>query len=337
LHIIAAMNFRTLDLNLLKVFDALMAHGSLTSASHVLAITQPAASHALKRLNQSLGEPLFIRNARGMTPTPKAEALWPQVRAALAALHQALAPGVFDARSQSATFRLAMTDGGAALLAPALVRAIEAEQALCNLRVLPLNTHDPRGVLQQGGAELAVGHFPQAVAAVLAAGGDSPIRQRRLFDTDQVCAMRRGHPLAAKAPLTLDDYCAAWHLQASTTGRPQGEVDQALAALGRQRRVVLSVNQYFSAGRVLAESDLLAVLPRAFLAATGHEDRLLVRDTPFVLGTIALTMLWHLRHDAEPAHRWLREQVLGAVTSAPRRGSPDAPPPAQSTSWPNTD
>lgn len=87
------MNFRTLDLNLLRVFDAVMSEGSLTRAAEVLAITQPAASHALKRLHEAVGEGLFVRNAFGMTPTPKAQALWPQVRSALTALQLALAPG----------------------------------------------------------------------------------------------------------------------------------------------------------------------------------------------------------------------------------------------------
>jgi len=94
------VNFRTLDLNLLRIFDTVMSEGSLTRAAEVLAITQPAASHALKRLHQAVGEALFVRNAYGMTPTPKAEVLWPQVRAALAGLQQALAPGAFDPRTQ---------------------------------------------------------------------------------------------------------------------------------------------------------------------------------------------------------------------------------------------
>jgi DNA-binding transcriptional LysR family regulator len=310
------MNFRTLDLNLLRVFDALMAEGSLTSVAEVLAITQPAASHALKRLHEAVGEALFVRHAHGMSPTPKAEALWPQVRAALASLQQALAPEQFDPRTQAVNFRLAMTDAGAVLLTPTLVAAIEQQRALCNLRVLPLTTRDPRRLIQLSEADVAVGHFPEAVTAVLAAGADSPLRQARLFDTRFVCVMRRGHPLADQA-LTLDAYCAAQHLMASATGRGQGYVDEALTALGRQRRVVLSVNQYYTAGRVVAQSDLLTVLPLAFIPATGHESELLVRELPFDMGAMQVTMLWHMRRDAEPAHRWLRTLVQQAARPAP--------------------
>lgn len=306
------MNFRTLDLNLLRIFDTVMSQGSVTRAAEVLAITQSAVSHALKRLHQAVGEALFVRSAYGMKPTPKAEALWPQVREALAGLQQALAPGAFDPRAEALNFQLAMTDATAALLAPALVAGIEAEQALSNLRVIPLTTRDPRRLLEQGEADLALGHFPEAVTELLAAGRDAPMRHAALYDTRYVCAMRRGHPLA-DAPLTLDAYCNAHHLLASATGRPQGYVDQALTALGRQRRVVLSVNQFFTAGRVVTQSDLLTVLPRSFLPATGYQHELVLRELPFDLGPLQVSMLWHMRRDAEPAHRWLRSLVLKGV------------------------
>jgi DNA-binding transcriptional LysR family regulator len=306
------MNFRTLDLNLLRVFDALMSEGSLTRAAEVLAVTQPAASHALKRLHEAVAEPLFVRSAFGMRPTPRAEALWPQVRSALATLQQALAPGDFDPRTEAANFRLAMTDATAVLLTPGLAAAIERDRALCNLRVLPLTTRDPRRLIQQSEADVALGHFPEVVTGLLAAGQDSALRHALLYDTRYVCVMRRGHPLA-EAALTLDAYCAAQHLLTSTTGRPQGFVDQALTALGRQRRVVLSVNQHYTAGEVISRSDLLTVLPLAYLPATGHAGELVVRELPFDLGAMQVTMLWHMRRDAEPAHRWLRALVQQAA------------------------
>jgi DNA-binding transcriptional LysR family regulator len=130
--------------------------------------------------------------------------------------------------------------------------------------------------------------------------------------------MRRGHPLAER-PLTLDAYCGAKHLLASATGRAMGYVDRTLTSLGRTRRVVLTVNQYFTAGRVLTRSDLLTVLPRVFVPATGHEAQLLVRELPFDMGPMQVTMMWHLRRDAEPAQQWLRalvQQVAAAALAA---------------------
>jgi DNA-binding transcriptional LysR family regulator len=306
------LNFRTLDLNLLRVLDAVMAEGSLTRAASALSMTQPAVSHALKRLREALGQELFVRTAHGMRPTPQAEVLWPLVRDALATLRSALAPGDFDPRRDAVQWCIAMADATAALLAPGLVQAIQREGALANLRVLPLTTRDPRRLIESGEADLAVGYFPEVLTTIVAQGRESHLLHERLYASRYVCVMRRGHPLAAR-PLTLDGYCGAQHLLVSFSGRPQGYVDQALAGLGRQRRVVLTVNQFFTAGRVVAGSDLLTVLPEGFVAATGFSQELVIRDLPLALPPVSVEMLWHLRSDGTPSHRWLRAQVLAAA------------------------
>lgn len=308
------MNFRTLDLNLLRVFDAVMAEGSLTRAAAGLAMTQPAVSQSLRRLRESVGAELFVRVAHGVRPTPLAEALWPQVRSALAALRQALAPDDFDPRRDEVQLSLAMADATAALLAPPLVARIEAGQARVNLRVLPLTTRDPRRLVESGEADLAVGYFPELLTTLVAQGRDSHLHYARLYESRYVCVMRRGHPLAGQ-PLTLDGYCAAHHLLVSFSGRPHGYVDQALAAQGRQRRIVLTVNQFFTAGRVVSRSDLLAVLPESFIEATGYRAEIVVRELPLALEPVHVEMVWHLRREADPAHRWLREQVRAAAAA----------------------
>jgi DNA-binding transcriptional LysR family regulator len=307
-----ALNFRTLDLNLLRVFDVVMAERNLTRAAERLSITQPAVSNALKRLKDSVGEDLLTRSNVGVKPTPRAEALWPEVRAALGHLHAALAPGEFDPKADSATFRIAMADASAALFTPPLVALIEQSGAQVDLRSLPLTARDPTPMLERGDADLAVGFFPEAVSTLLAQGDDALLRRERLHEGEYVCVMRRGHPLAGRK-LTLDDYCAAHHLLVSLSGRGHGLADQALAALDHKRRVVLTVNQYFTAGRVVANSDLLTVLPAYFVEATGHRDQLVTRPLPFQLPTLNLEMLWHLRHDRSSAHQWLRSSLLDVV------------------------
>ncbi|HEX7637263.1 MAG TPA: LysR family transcriptional regulator [Burkholderiaceae bacterium] len=310
------MNFRTLDLNLLRVFDAVMAEGSLTRAAERLAMTQPAASHALKRLHQAVGEDLLHRTAFGMRPTARAEALWPQVRAALAQLQTALSPRSFDPAADAATFSIAMADATAAMLLPALVVAIENADALANLRVLPLTTRDPRRMVEEGDADLAVGYFPTAIAAIVAQGADAVLHHARLYASEYVCVMRRDHPLAARE-LTLDAFVEARHLLVSFSGRAHGFVDEALAALGRRRRVMLTVNQFATAGSVVARSDLLTVLPRQFLPATGVEHRLAQKPLPMPVAPIHVEMMWHLRKDDDPAHRWLRDRVMDAAVGKP--------------------
>jgi DNA-binding transcriptional LysR family regulator len=309
------MNFQTLDLNLLRVFDAVMSERSLTRAGKRLHLSQSAVSHALKRLRESVGDELVTRTAFGVTPTPRAEALWPAVRSALTQLQLAIAPGAYEPRSEPANFRLAMADATAAMLMPPFVTAIESMQALANLQVIPLTTRDPRRLIERGDADVAVGYFPDAVAAIIAADGETPLRRERIYDSEYQCVMRRGHPLENVA-LTLDRFCEAHHLFVSFSGRPHGPIDAALAALGRRRRVVLTVNQFFTAGRVVTQSDLLTVLPASFIPATGYQDRLVARPIPLLLPGIHVEMLWHARHDDDPRQRWLRAQLLAASRAA---------------------
>jgi DNA-binding transcriptional LysR family regulator len=128
------MNFLTLDLNLLRVFDAVMIEQNLTRAADKLAMTQPAVSNALKRLRHSLNDELLIRTAYGVKPTPRAEALWPTIRQALSSLESAIAPGAFDVSQAQLTFRMAMADATAALWMPTLVRSIQNDAPGINVR-----------------------------------------------------------------------------------------------------------------------------------------------------------------------------------------------------------
>lgn len=308
-----AANFRTLDLNLLRVFDAVMTDGSLTRAGETLSMTQPAVSHALKRLRQTLGEELFVRTGSGVKPTERAQTLWPQVQGALAALRQALVPDEFHPRSDPITFCVAMADATAAILTPPVVAAIAREQALANLRIVPLTTRDPSRLLELGEADLAVGQFPELVPALEMQGDVAQLRHQRLFESPYVCVMRRGHPLA-RLPLTLDHYCRAQHLLVSFSGRRQGLVDKTLTQLGRERRIVLTVNQFFAAGRVVASTDLLTVLPARFLEAAGQGPELITKPLPFDVGSTEVGMLWHLRRDADAAQRWLRGAIMRAAS-----------------------
>lgn len=309
------MNFRTLDLNLLRVFDAVMAEQNLTRAAARLAMTQPAVSHALKRLKEALGEDLFQRQAFGVKPSSHAESLWPEVRASLDRLRSVLAPSSFNPQTDELTVHLAMADATAAMLLPPLMVQFERLGALTNIRVLPLATRDPRRMLEQGEVDCAVGYFPTAVATLVSQAEMALMHHHRLYESEYVCVMRRDHPMADQ-PLTLDSFCAAQHLLVSFSGRAQGFVDEALAGMNRSRRIVLTVNQFFTAGRVVANSDLLTVLPASFVSATGYKQDLVERPLPMSLARVHVEMLWHLRHDDHPGQRWLRERLIEAAGNA---------------------
>jgi DNA-binding transcriptional LysR family regulator len=313
-----APNFRTLDLNLLRVFDQVMAERNLTRAARNLNMTQPAVSNALNRLRDAVGDKLVTRSGYGVEPTPRALSLWPAIADALRQMEASLTPGDFTASEANNTFVLAMADATAAEIMPGLVEIIERDAPGVSMRVLPLTTRDPRALLDEGQMDLAVGFFPAVLAHLTAQaqqGGVAPFDHQRLYDGEYVCVMREGHPLA-RGPLTIKRYCDAHHLLVSFSGRPFGFVDEALASLGRKRRIVLTVNQFFTAGRVVASSDLLTVLPRHFVKVTGMAHDLVLRDLPFKVPPVHVDSLWHRRQGTRSDHAWLRLAVAAAAQKA---------------------
>lgn len=311
-------NFRTFDLNLLRVFDEVMGERSLTRAARNLSLTQPAVSNALRRLRETLGDELVQRSGQSMVPTPRALAIWPAVRGALEKLQNSLAPDEFEPGTASSIFVLAMADATAAELMPGLIAILETEAPGVSMRVVPLTTRDPRKLLEEESCDLAVGHFPSVLADLTAraqTGEAVAFSYQRLYDGEYVCVMRTGHPLAS-GPLNLNRFCAARHMLVSFSGRPFGFIDESLASLGRQRHVVLTVNQFFTAGRVVATSNLLTVLPRHFVSVTGIEDQLVLRQLPFEVSPVHVDALWHRRTQDRSAHAWLRRAVVRAAEKA---------------------
>ena len=289
-----------------------MAEKSLTKAARNLSITQPAVSNALRRLRETLGDDLVRREGHGITPTPFALMLWPNVRQALDQLQTALVPQLFIPAEARNAFVLAMADATAAELMGGLAQELEHHAPKVSIRVLPLTTRDPRSMLNEGVADLALGYFPAVLADLTAkaqSGEAVAFEHQRLYDGEYVCVMRSGHPLAQKN-ITLDEFCDARHLLVSFSGRPYGFTDEALASMGRHRRVVMTVNQFFTAGRVVVNSDLLTVLPKHFVPTTGIADELFMCDLPFKVPTLHVDALWHRRKQAQSDHVWLRQVLI---------------------------
>lgn len=325
------MNFQTLDLNLLRVFDAVMTEQNITRAADRLAATQPAVSNALKRLRESVEDDILVRTSRGMKPTARAEELWPAVRLALSTLEAALSPERFDVAKSKASFRIAMADSTAALHLPPLMELVRREAPGIDIRLMPLTGRDPRPMLLNAEADLAVGAFPGVVAQLRdGQGTGDPLRHQNLYSGEPVCIMRREHPLA-REDLSIDRYCRALHVLVSFSGNASGPADEILAMHGRTRRIALTVNQYSTAFQVVAKSDLVSIVPRHLVNASGVAHALAVRTLPFKLPSVHVDMLWHERDTRSPAHRWLRN----AITSIPAllsRGSAGAAAPNASLS-----
>jgi DNA-binding transcriptional LysR family regulator len=288
-----------IDLNLLVIFDVVMAELNVTRAADKLLMTQPAVSKALNRLRRAFNDDLFIKVPSGVKPTPKAIALWTPIRNGLAEIRQVTKPTIFDPATSKLTFTIALNDYMASFFAIPLMQRLSQEAPNVNLRFVPSTNIDAPALLEQSEIDLAIG----ALAA-----SKPRLQIQTLFTDHYVCAMRKGHPLA-KRKLTLDQFVRADHLLITLTGESTGFVDRLLREKGLQRRIVLTINQFALAPEVLANSDLIAAVNYRHVQHSPFVQSLHLTELPLELDPIQVRMMWHDRKQADAAHHWLRNTI----------------------------
>lgn len=296
------INLRRLDLNLLVTLDVLLAEHNVTRAAERLNFSQPSISVHLAKLRDIFDDPLLLPGPRGMRPTARADELREPLRQALAALEQAVSPASpFDPAQASHTWRVAATDyGESTIVLPALsgLRSAAPGTRLAVLELVP-----PRIARQaeQGEIDLAF-HTSE--------GSPPGLRRRALFTERYVLVGRAGHPRLKKRP-TLSQFCKLDHVIVSPDGGGfHGVTDEALSEAGLARRVVLSVPHFLFVRSVLANTDLVAMLPSRLVRDTGD---LQVVEPPVEVAGYEMAMLWHERCHRDPAHQWLREHIANSV------------------------
>lgn len=295
-----AVRLAGIDLNLLTTLDALLATQSVTRAARQLGRTQPAISHALRRLRELLGDELLVRTPGGMRPTPRAHELRPAVRAALEAAEAVLqeAPAFDPARAERA-FAVAMADQASFLLLPPLAARLAREAPGVRIDVRP----GPQFTLVDE-IDLAIGVFRDRPAGA---------REEPLFREEFTCVIRRGSA-AARGRFDLKRYLALPHLLVAPRGLPGSPLDERFARAGQRRRVVLTVPHFLVAPHVIATTDLVWTAPAGLARAFGHLP-LAVREPPFRTEGFTVSMRWHVRLDRDPGLAWLRG-MLRAVAPA---------------------
>jgi DNA-binding transcriptional LysR family regulator len=302
------------DLSLLLALDAMLQEGSVTLAARRLGLSTPAASHALARIRERLGDPLLVRAGRSMTLTPRAEQLRPLVRSLVEEAMRVLSvPGPFEPRALERTFTIFATDHALLVLGPAIDRLVRAEAPGVTLRFLP-SVVDDWTALRDGTADLSVclpGFFPPE------------FRTRPLLTERFVCVVRKDHPKVGRR-LTLDAYLALDHIVVSPLGKPS-YVDQVLAERGQSRRIRCVVPYFASALHLVAVTEYVLTVSETAAQAARKTWPLRVVEPPLPLPSYAVNLLWHPRLDNEPANQWLRDVFARAahtVTRDSRRRAP---------------
>jgi DNA-binding transcriptional LysR family regulator len=298
---ITDMNVSDLDLNLLRVLDAVLRERSVTAAAARLGLTQPAVSNALGRLRTVFGDALFVRAPSGMTPTPFARELDDPVRQALALIESALARGAgFDPASSKRAFRFYMSDLGEVSFLPPLVERVRQLAPGVYLEALGLPLEDIDEGLASGALDVAVGFLPGLAA---------PVRRQRLFRDPYVCLMRSDHPRIG-ARLTRKLFQEASHALVSSAGSGHRVVEEAFERNGLNHRIALRVPHFTVVPMVLERTDLLLTLPSRVARVFEQSGHFKSLTPPVAIPPADVGVHWHERFDRDSGNRWLRALIL---------------------------
>lgn len=283
------------DFNLLITLDALLDEGSVVKAAKRLHLSPSAMSRALARLRETTGDPLLVRAGRGLVPTPRARELRDQVGPLVQRVEAALRPAeTLKLGELVRMFTLRASDGFVDNFGAAIIARVSKEAPGARLRFIqkPDKESTP---LREGSVDLEIGVVGNITSPEL--------RVQSLYQDSFVCVMRKNHALS-KGKITLMRYIASEHVSISRRGFEQGPIDDTLQSLGLRREIKTTVSGFASALALTRSTELVATVPARHtgnLRSRSHSAPL-----PFDVPKIVVSMIWHPRMDADPAHRWLR-------------------------------
>ena len=302
------MDIRNVDLNLLVALDALLAERSVSRAAVRLHLSQPATSALLARLRELFRDPLLLRSARGMLPTPRALELLGPVKQVLDEIDAIVQPRTaFDPANAQHTFTLSASDYVEYALLPMLVDFLERKAPGVRLAVRPLD-------LQTVAKQMEIGEVDLCITGLLNA--PAGLHRQPLYTERMVCVVRRKHP-AVGVHLTLEKFCSLEHVTVSVRGSGfSARIDDALAKLGRKRRARLAVPHFLLVPEIVARSDMIGALPERL--ARGYASKLRILESPVKIEGFTVGQIWHERNQREPAQLWLREILLELAQKPPK-------------------
>jgi DNA-binding transcriptional LysR family regulator len=288
--------------------DALLAERSVSRAAVRLHLSQPATSAVLARLRELFGDPLLLRSARGMLPTPRALELFAPVKQVLDEIDAIVQPRTaFDPGRAVHTFTLSASDYVEYALLPMLVDFLERKAPGVRLAVMPLDLQTVAKQMESGEVDLCITGLQNAPAG---------LHQQPLYAERMVCVVRRRHP-GVGARLTLEKFCSLEHILVSVRGSGfSARVDDALTKIGRKRHARLAVPHFLLVPEIVARSDMISALPERL--ARGYAKKLRIFEPPLEIEGFTVGQIWHERNQREPAQLWLREVLFDLAQKPPK-------------------
>jgi len=293
------MNLNSLDLNLLVALDALLREASVSRAAMRIGLSQPAASHALQRLRDVIGDPLLVRTGPRMELTPRAQALRGPLAQTLDQVRGLFMPDEFDARRSERHFRLMMPDLAVELLMPPFMEKVTKQAPGVTIDVVPWR-----------GPAIFSAEFARTIDLVISIGDAfKGFHRQRLYVDSDALAVRKGHPVGARLN-RREAFLAARHVAVVIRGQNEDLIDRWLHARNIERRIALVVPGYIEALHVTARTDLVAFVPRRLIAALAKQLSLRTITPPFDPGIDEQHMFYPTRAQFDPGSIWLRKLML---------------------------
>lgn len=285
-----------LDLDWLSVFVEVYKTQSVSRAAQQLGIAQATGSIALGKLRRHFDDPLFVRTSRGMEPTPKAQAIYPQLNQALDCIDTARGTrSLFDPRDAQRRFRICITDISEIVLLPTLLNHLRRVAPGVGVDAEKISIDSPRQ-LESGVVDIAVGFMPDLEAGFY---------QQSLFAQDFVCLAADDHP-RIRGKLTRRGFLAEGHIVVTTSGTGHSIVDKVLARDGIERRIVLRLHSFLGVSRIVAQTELLVIVPRLLGETLASQERIQMLRPPVALPSYEVKQHWHERFHADAGNAWLR-------------------------------
>ncbi|MDX3906461.1 MAG: LysR family transcriptional regulator [Pigmentiphaga sp.] len=304
-----------IDTKLLRVFDEIRRTGSVSLAAERMGMSQSTMSFFLAKLREVFGDPLFVRTTSGMEPTARALELESRVAAALASMQALLEPPTFVPEASNRTFRLCMTDISHIVLLPRIVNWLREVAPSVRVEILRIAPDTPAR-MESGEADLSIGFMPQLEAGFY---------RQRLFEQDFVCVAGARHPRVRKT-FTRADFVREGHIDVSPSTTSQLIVEQAIRRAGLARQVVLRLPSYLGLAAVIAQTDLVATVPRLLGEIVARQEDLRLYAPPVSIEHYAVNQYWHARFHRDPGHAWLRQTLaelfLEGQAPSPRNVNP---------------
>jgi DNA-binding transcriptional LysR family regulator len=300
------MNLRSLDLNLLLVFDAVYSERSISRAANKLNLSQPAVSNALARLRKRLEDPLFERNAQGMSPTPRAKLLKEPIQQALDLLERGLrGDDTFEFASSDREFVIAVEDYGETVVLPRFVDWLANAAPRVRITIRPEPSALLKEALREGSVDLALDYFGLP---------DPGFNNKCVLTETLVSLSRQDHPEIGER-LSLESYLAQRHVVIAPRTRAMPMIDLALSKRGLKRNISLTVPHFLSMPAVVQSSNMVCTLPRRMAYLYADHFRLRVHAVPVHTPEFPVYLIWHDSFDADPGHQWLRNHLIGLCQS----------------------